>query len=86
MPEISRFYGSVIQMHPGDHPPPHFHARYAEYRAVISISDCTVVAGSLPPRALRMVTEWADAHRPELEHDWRLAIQELPLDRIEPLR
>jgi hypothetical protein len=86
MPEISRFYGIVIQMYPGDHPPPHFHAGYGEHRAAISISDCTVVAGTLPPRALRLVTEWANAHRPELEHDWRLATQGLPLDRIEPLR
>ena len=29
MPEISRFYGIVIQIYYGDHPPPHFHANYA---------------------------------------------------------
>ena len=26
MPEICRFFGIVIKMYFGDHPPPHFHA------------------------------------------------------------
>ena len=33
MPEISRFYGIVIRMYYNDHPPPHFHAQYAEFKA-----------------------------------------------------
>jgi hypothetical protein len=37
MPEISRFYGIVIQMYFGDHPPAHFHARYAGQTAKIAI-------------------------------------------------
>lgn len=37
MPELSRFYGIVIKMYFGDHDPPHFHAEYAEDRAVINI-------------------------------------------------
>jgi hypothetical protein len=28
VPRISAFYGIVIEMYFGDHPPPHFHARY----------------------------------------------------------
>lgn len=28
MPELSRFYGIIIRMFYGDHPPPHFHAVY----------------------------------------------------------
>jgi len=28
MPDISRFYGIVIKIYYGDHPPPHFHAEY----------------------------------------------------------
>jgi hypothetical protein len=33
MPEVSRFYGIVIRIYYGDHPPPHFHAVYqAELR------------------------------------------------------
>jgi hypothetical protein len=32
MPTISVFYGIVIRMFVKDHPPPHFHALYGEYR------------------------------------------------------
>mgnify|MGYP001816459148 CR=1 FL=1 len=86
MPEICRFYGIVITMYPDDHEPPHFHARYGEYKARIAISNCEVLRGRLPARALRLVVEWASSHRRELEHDWTLATRRLPLDRIEPLR
>ena len=37
MPTISRFYGILIQMYFGDHVPPHFHALYAEFEALIDI-------------------------------------------------
>jgi Domain of unknown function (DUF4160) len=39
MPEISRFYGIIIRMYPGDHPPPHFHAVYAEDEAFVEIEN-----------------------------------------------
>ncbi|GAB4407628.1 MAG: hypothetical protein Kow00123_20580 [Anaerolineales bacterium] len=38
MPEISRFFGIVIKMYFDDHLPPHFHAEYGEYKAVVDIS------------------------------------------------
>ena len=34
MPEVARFYGIVIKIFFGDHPPPHFHAIYGEYNAL----------------------------------------------------
>lgn len=37
MPTISAFYGIVIQMFFNDHAPPHFHAKYAEFKASIDI-------------------------------------------------
>ena len=40
MPTISVFYGVVIQMFAGDHAPPHFHALYAEYEALIDLRTC----------------------------------------------
>ena len=57
MPEISRFYGIVIQMYFGDHPPPHFHARYAGQTAKIDIDSLAVIDGRLPARALGLVME-----------------------------
>jgi len=35
VPEISRFFGIVVAMYYDDHPPPHFHVRYGEPRAIL---------------------------------------------------
>ena len=37
MPEISRFYGIAIYIFFREHDPPHFHAAYGEYQALIDI-------------------------------------------------
>ena len=39
MPEISRFFGIVIKMFFDDHNPPHFHAEYSGYLALIDIRN-----------------------------------------------
>ena len=71
MPTISVFLGIVIQMFWREHGPPHFHALYAEYEAVIDIRELRVTRGSLPRRALALVLEWAvDTAR----HYWRTGI------------
>ena len=85
MPEIDRFLGIVIAMFYGDHAPPHFHARYAEQRAIIDIESLTVLSGWMPPRVLGLVTEWAAMHQSELQENWRLARQQAPLRSIPPL-
>jgi hypothetical protein len=36
-PTISQFFGIVIQMFWREHAPPHFHALYGEYEALIDI-------------------------------------------------
>lgn len=84
MPEISRFLGIVIGMFYSDHGVPHFHAVYGEHEAWIEIESGTV-HGALPPRALRLVLEWAELHKAELLENWQLARQGRPLKRIEPL-
>ena len=43
MPEISRFFGIVVQMYYADHDPPHFHVRYAEQRALIAIESLAIL-------------------------------------------
>ena len=85
MPEISRFYGIVIAIFYGDHSPPHFHVRYGDHKAVVSIKNLTVLEGSLPPRALGMVIEWGALHQDELLTDWDLAMDNQPLQKIDPL-
>jgi len=85
VPTISVFYGIVVAMFFNDHDPPHFHARYAEYRARVAISTGDLLDGDLPPRASRLVKEWSELHRQDLEEDWRLAQELEPLKQIEPL-
>ncbi len=85
VPRISSFYGIVIAMYFDDHAPPHFHARYAEDEAQVSIADGELLQGSLPRRAHALVREWVELHRAELEADWELARQGRPLATIEPL-
>ena len=66
MPEISRFYGIIIRMFFNDHLPPHFHASYPDYSAQIDIRTGDIINGELPRRALRLVQDWTELHRPEL--------------------
>lgn len=60
MPVISLFFGIIIRMYHNDHAPPHFHASYQGFEALIRIADGGVMAGSLPKKALRIVQDWAD--------------------------
>lgn len=47
VPEISRFFGIVVFMNYNDHPPPHFHVRYAEQRAIVAIETPMLLEGQL---------------------------------------
>ena len=85
MPEISRFYGIVIRMYFNDHHPPHFHAEYAGSEVLVHIDTLAVFAGTLPPRAMGLVIEWASLHQQELRSDWEKAQNMEPLDKIDPL-
>ncbi|KMQ72742.1 DUF4160 domain-containing protein [Chryseobacterium koreense] len=85
MPEISRFYGIIIQMFFKDHHPPHFHITYGEYRAVITIENA-IVEGNMTSKALKLVFEWMELHKDELMENWELTQKgELP-KAIEPLK
>ncbi len=85
VPRLSTFYGIVIWMYRPDHPPPHFHAQYGEDVAQIELGTLRVLAGSLPPRALRLVRQWARLHTDELAENWERAQQLEPLVPVEPL-
>ena len=85
MPELCRFYGIVIKMFYNDHTPPHFHAEYGGRKAEVSIDACRVTKGRLTPRAERMVTEWAEQHRRDLEEAWHRAKRHQNPGKIAPL-
>lgn len=85
MPEISRFYGIVIQIYYGDHAPPHFHALYAGHMAKVDINALMVIDGHLPGRALGLVIEWASLHQEELRRAFAAAANMQRPEKIEPL-
>ncbi|MBU1754008.1 DUF4160 domain-containing protein [bacterium] len=70
MPEITRFYGIIIKLFFGDHPPPHFHAVYGEYIALFNIETLEMIEGDLPTRAKKLVKEWVTMYKDELKNIW----------------
>ncbi|AUB34571.1 hypothetical protein COO91_00398 [Nostoc flagelliforme CCNUN1] len=85
MPEISRFFGIIITMYYNDHPPPHFHVRYNNQKAIVSIQTLEILEGELTARLFKLVTEWAILHQVELMEDWELARDNQTLEKISPL-
>jgi hypothetical protein len=85
VPRISSFYGIVIAMYYREHGVPHFHAFYGGYEASIAIGTLKILRGDLPPRALRLVKQWASMHREDLFRDWNLAEQGEVLETIDAL-
>jgi hypothetical protein len=82
MPIVSIFFGIVIRIYHREHPPPHFHASYQGFEALIAIETGEVIAGSLPKRALRIVQDWAARHREELLANWQQGLDLLPMELI----
>ena len=85
VPRISAFYGIAIYMYFSDHAPPHSHAQYGGIEAVIAISDGAVIRGSIPDRALRLVREWLELRREEVEANGLRATTPASLNTIDPL-
>lgn len=85
MPTISMFYGISIMMFYDEHNPPHFHAKYNEFKASIRISDLAIMNGSLPPKALGLVVEWASLHQKELMQNWEKSQEGITLIKIQAL-
>jgi len=75
----------IIAMFYKEHNPPHFHVRYNEYKATISINDLALLEGKLPPKVLGLVIEWASIHQKALIEDWKLAENFEELKKIPPL-
>lgn len=86
MPEICRFYGIVIKMFFNDHAPPHLHAEYGSFEALVEIDTLAIIAGTLPPRALGLVMEWAALHQKELLVSWQNVREQKTPAKIEPLK
>lgn len=68
-----------------DHAPPHFHAEYQGERGTFGFQGDPLDGGIRSRTALRLIKEWAELHRAELEDDWDRARTGRPLEYIEPL-
>jgi len=82
MPILSVFFGIIIRMWHDDHPPPHIHASYQGFEALVDIRSGMVIEGKLPKKAAKIVKEWCLAHEDELLANWERAQQFEPLERI----
>jgi hypothetical protein len=84
MPAISKFLGIIIAMYWDEHNPPHFHAKYGEYKVIVYIKT-GVIEGKFPKRALKHVMEWYELHKEELLEDWELCTKREMPNQIAPL-
>ena len=49
-----------------DHNPPHFHAEYNGYKALVQIDKAKVIKGELSSRQLKLIHAWCVIHQDEL--------------------
>jgi len=86
MPLLSMFYGIILRMYNNnEHNPPHFHAYYGDYEAIFSF-DGEITDGKMPRKQTRLIQAWTEIHHEEIEANWKLAMNEEPIYRIEPLK
>ena len=82
MPEITRFYGIIIQIRFNrEHNPPHFHAKYGDREGAFDIQTLAMLQGNLPNKAQALVQEWASQYRNELLQMWNTK----ELKKLQPL-
>jgi hypothetical protein len=82
VPTISIFFGFVVQMYWRDHPPPHIHAFYQGHEALIAIETGDVVAGAMPPAALRLLRGWVRRRQAELLVNWEHGRLRQPFEAV----
>jgi len=80
--------GIIIRMYfaPEEHPPPHFHVYYAEYRATVDIRTCEIILSNLLKKQERLVIAWAELHQEELMANWQLIMNSEQPFKIQPLK
>jgi len=83
MPIVAIINGIKVELYFDEHPPPHFHCRYAEFIAQIDIETIEVIKGTLPIPQLRSVREWASSRRDKLKDAWNACASGKVPGRIE---
>ena len=82
MPTVAIVEGVKIQFYAREHPPAHFHAVFAEYRAQIEVASLRVLKGSLPPAKLAIVISWAEPRREALRRTWDAVLAKQKPEKI----
>jgi len=85
MPELSRFFGIAIFINFNEHNPPHFHAKYGDFKIIVQIKT-GIVEGKFPNNELKKVLEWYEIHKDELLQNWNSIIETGEFTKIEPLK
>jgi hypothetical protein len=82
MPTVAIIDAVKIKFYYDEHPPPHFHAQYAEYEAMIDLDSLEIVAGALPRPQYRSVVAWSRTRKGELLRAWTRCRSDLTPGRI----
>ena len=59
MPALKTIDKIKIDIYSREHPPPHFHAKFAEFEELIEIETLETYAGKIPRVQRKKVTDWA---------------------------
>ena len=63
MPALTTIDNIKIDIYSREHPPPHFHAKYAEYEELIIIETLETYTGSLPKTQRKKAMDWAENNK-----------------------
>jgi hypothetical protein len=85
VPIIAFFFGIIVRMFYREHEPAHFHAEHQGQQGKFDFDGKMTIGDIQSKTALRLIREWAMAHRKELEANWTKMKDGKPLDRIAPL-
>jgi hypothetical protein len=83
VPVVAIVDGVKIMFYANEHPPAHFHAKIAEFQAVIDIDSLRIVAGRLPPAQTRSVLAWAASRQDRLRQTFVAALTHEKIGPIE---
>ena len=66
MPCIETIKGIRICVYSNDHIPPHIHAIYGEYEALIDIKELKIIIGSLPVNKRKTAVEYVKENQADI--------------------
>ena len=71
MPTIKIIDSVKIDLYSREHPPPHFHAIYAEYEELIEIDTLDTYIGHIPGPQRKKVIDWANDKKEYLQTNFK---------------